>query len=87
MILRQFRSNWTATAARRVSPQGESKMHVPNETRERKGTMGKVVCCNWVHPAGCDLEIRAKLSRRCLNRQGLMPLSTASSRPRNFSGW
>jgi predicted small metal-binding protein len=24
----------------------------------RERVMGKVVCCNWVHPAGCDLEIR-----------------------------
>ena len=22
--------------------------------------MGKVVCCNWVHPAGCDLMIRGE---------------------------
>jgi hypothetical protein len=22
--------------------------------------MGKVVCCNWVHPAGCDFMMRGE---------------------------
>lgn len=22
--------------------------------------MGKVVCCNWVHPAGCDFTMRGE---------------------------
>jgi predicted small metal-binding protein len=22
--------------------------------------MGKIVCCNWVHPAGCDAAMRGE---------------------------
>ncbi len=27
---------------------------------ERRGVMGKIVCCSWVHPDGCDFVARGE---------------------------